>query len=111
MTITAKLPIKRPYQLNEKEMERDYGHENAIDGHYYSNSANNFLNPFVPNAPFLYPLKTSQNLTVFYKFRGQRKGALETNGLNLVHFSAGIYLFKVNNGNTKTVYEFWFLYC
>ena len=22
-------------------------------------------NPFVPNAPFLYPLKTSENLTVF----------------------------------------------
>ena len=69
-------------------MERDHDHENAIDGHYDSNSTNNFLNPFVPNAPFLYPLKTLQNLTVFYKFRGQRKGALETNGLNLVHFSA-----------------------
>ena len=23
------------------------------------------FNPFVPNAPFIYPLKTSQNLTVF----------------------------------------------
>ena len=23
------------------------------------------INPFVPNAPFLYPLKTSKNLTVF----------------------------------------------
>ena len=23
------------------------------------------LNPFVPNAPFIYPLKTSENLTVF----------------------------------------------
>ena len=23
------------------------------------------LNPFVPNAPFLYPLKTSENLMVF----------------------------------------------
>ena len=23
------------------------------------------INPFVPNAPFLYPLKTSENLTVF----------------------------------------------
>ena len=24
-----------------------------------------FVNPFVPNASFLYPLKTSENLTVF----------------------------------------------
>ena len=23
------------------------------------------INPFIPNAPFLYPLKTSENLTVF----------------------------------------------
>ena len=23
------------------------------------------VNPFVPNAPFLYPLKTSENLTIF----------------------------------------------
>ena len=40
------------------------------------------FNPFVPNMPFFYPLKTSENLTVFYVFRGQRKGALETNGLS-----------------------------
>ena len=29
------------------------------------------LNPFVPNAPFLYPLKTSENLTEkTYVFKG-----------------------------------------
>ena len=28
-------------------------------------TACSFINPFVPNAPFLYPLKTSENLTVF----------------------------------------------
>ena len=27
--------------------------------------ANGVINPFVPNAPFLYPLKISENLTVF----------------------------------------------
>ena len=41
------------------------------------------VNPFVPNAPFLYPLKTSENLTVFLRFSdvfsGHRKGALGTN--------------------------------
>ena len=36
------------------------------------------LNPFVSYRPFLYPLKKSENLTVS---RGQRKGALRTNGL------------------------------
>ena len=35
------------------------------------------LNPFVSNAPFLFPLKTSEN-----RFGGYRKGALGTNGLS-----------------------------
>ena len=29
-----------------------------------------FINPFVPNAPFLYPLKISENLTFSNVFRG-----------------------------------------
>ena len=33
-----------------------------------------FFNPFVPNAPFLYPLKT-ENLTVFC-FQGVEKGSI-----------------------------------
>ena len=37
------------------------------------------INPLAPNALFLYPLKTSENLTVFYCFEGV--GALGTNGL------------------------------
>ena len=31
------------------------------------------FNPFVPNAPFLYPLKTSENLKVFLMFSGGRE--------------------------------------
>ena len=31
------------------------------------------INPFVPNAPFLYPLKISDNLTVFWCFQGVQK--------------------------------------
>ena len=31
------------------------------------------FNPFVPNSPFLYPLKTSENLTVFWCFQGVEK--------------------------------------
>ena len=31
------------------------------------------INPFAPNTPFLYPLKTSENLTVFWSFQGVEK--------------------------------------
>ena len=34
-----------------------------------------FINPFVPNAPFLYYVKTSENLTVFC-FQGVEKGCI-----------------------------------
>ena len=34
------------------------------------------LNPLVPNAPFLYPLKTSENVTVFWCFQGVGKGCI-----------------------------------
>ena len=33
------------------------------------------LNPFVPNAPFLYPLKTSENLTENFIFSRSRERA------------------------------------
>ena len=47
----------------------------------YNDAPNNpqhyvFINPFVPNAFFLYPLKISGDV-----FRGSRKGAMGTNGL------------------------------
>ena len=35
-----------------------------------------WLNSFAPNAPFLYPLKTSKNLTVFWCFQGVEKGCI-----------------------------------
>ena len=34
------------------------------------------INPFVPNTPFLYPLKTSENLTVFWCIHGVEKGCI-----------------------------------
>ena len=40
------------------------------------------LNPFVPNAPFLYSLKTSENRRFPGVFRRQRKSALGANGSN-----------------------------
>ena len=34
------------------------------------------INPFVSNAPFLYPLKTTENLAVFWCFQGVEKGCI-----------------------------------
>ena len=59
------------------------------------------LNTFVPNAPFLYPLKTSENLTVFWCFQGVEKECIGNKwvkqelisdrkinvALNLTHFT------------------------
>ena len=43
--------------------------------------------PFVLNAPFIYPLKTSENLMVFWCFQGVDMGALRRNGSrNIFHY-------------------------
>ena len=34
------------------------------------------INPFISNAPFLYLMKTSENLTVFWCFQGVEKGCI-----------------------------------
>ena len=39
------------------------------------------LNAFVSNSPFLYPLKTLENLKVFWCFQEVEKGELGINGL------------------------------
>ena len=35
-----------------------------------------YIKPFVPNATFLYPLKTSESLTVFWCFQWVEKGCI-----------------------------------
>ena len=35
------------------------------------------INPFIPDAPFLYPLETSENLKVFWCFQGVEKRCIE----------------------------------
>ena len=39
------------------------------------------FNPFQTNVPFIYPLKTSENLCFYYAFSGYRNGILGWNGL------------------------------
>ena len=41
------------------------------------------LNPFVPNAPFLYPVKTSENLTVSWCFQGVEKECVGNEWVNI----------------------------
>ena len=41
---------------------------NYLKSRYY------YINPFVPNALFLYPLKTSENCKIFWYFQGVQKG-------------------------------------
>ena len=40
------------------------------------------INPFVPNATFLYPLKISENLRVFGCFLGVEKGCIGNKWVN-----------------------------
>ena len=53
------------------------------------------FNPFVPNAPFLYPLKTSEKLSVFLCFQGVEKECIGNNWL------------KINSIYTKSDNNFW----
>ena len=49
-----------------------------INSLYFHQTSNAYveLNPFVPNAPFFYTLKTSDNLTVFWCFLEVKKGCI-----------------------------------
>ena len=51
------------------------------------------LNPFVPNAPFLYPLKTLENFPFFWCFKGVEKGCFgnEWVTINLELFPSGFH--------------------
>ena len=53
------------------------------------------FNPFVPNGPFLYPLKTSENLAVFWCFQGVKKGCIgnEWFKVNIYHSSCKKYIY------------------
>ena len=42
-----------------------------------------FFNPFVPSAPFLYPLKTSENLKVFLCSQGAEKWCIGNEWVNI----------------------------
>ena len=65
------------------------------------------INPFVPNAPFLYPLKTSGNQKVFWYSEGVEKVCMGTNGLSQFHMSFFMpWFFKwKSNQNLSNLFE------
>ena len=63
-----------------------------------------FINSVVPNAPFLYPLKTSENLTVFWYFQRIEIGWIWNKWVNLqkflalcTQFSLGSFFFSIGD--------------
>ena len=49
------------------------------------------LNPFVPNAPFLYPLKKSENRMIFWCFQGAEEGCIKNKRVNLFQADLPLY--------------------
>ena len=72
MALLRKVAYKKDVHLFfcfRKWLERNKGLKiNLTDGNLIR-----VFNPFVPNAPFLYPLKTSENRDVFWCFQGVEK--------------------------------------
>ena len=54
----------------------------VLINHFYFHSLL-FFNSFVPNASFLNPLKTSENLTVFWCFQAVEKGCIGNKWVNI----------------------------
>ena len=54
------------------------------------------FNTYVPNAPFLYPLKTSENREVFWCFQWVEKGFIWNEWVKMWHFLEGGTYFDLN---------------
>ena len=75
------------------------------------------FNPFVPNASFVYPLKTSENLKVFWRFQGVEKGCIGSKWVNkgltfIVHnalISSMKESGKQNSGSKHACFTSWLL--
>ena len=49
------------------------------------------FNTFVPNAPFLYPMKTPENRKVFLHFQGVEKGCIGNKRVSMYHHTLDKY--------------------
>ena len=69
------------YYFNQNNQEQELC--KVFNGRWHCpllRNENVLLNLFLPNAPFLYPLKTSENFTVFLYFQGVEKECIGKNG-------------------------------
>ena len=61
------------------------------------------FNPFVSNAPFLHPLKTSEKLTIFWCSQGVEKGCIGNKWVNFFRVNPGILKFLI----IRNFHNFW----
>ena len=61
------------------------------------------INPFVPNAPFLYPVKTLENLTVFWCFQGVQEGCIGNEWVNFLKVILITVRFTLEGGAVLTL--------
>ena len=54
------------------------------------------INSFVPNAPFLYSLKTSENRKAFWRFQGVEKGCIGSKWVR-IEYDKTIAIAKISN--------------
>ena len=93
--------LNQPSWLAEKE-NLTFGSPGTRSNH---SKYSDLGNPFVPNAPFLYPLKTSEKFTVFWCFQGVEKGCIGNDWVNIrvlfvllgyeMHNLVNIYVYRV----------------
>ena len=82
------LGLKNFYNTWKIEFIESANRHNIWENVYKANAINwqifelKFLNPFVPKAPFLYPLETSENHTIFWWFHGVEKGSTGNKRVN-----------------------------
>ena len=69
---------------------------------FYTAQKMNFCsNPFVPNAPFLYPLKASENRKVFWCFQGVQKGFIGKHGVRIFSLNVPRCFQEVEKGSIE----------
>ena len=66
-----------------------------------------YINLFVPDAPFTYHLKTSENLTVFWYFQGVEKGCIENKWVKHNYWRIHDLSFTKRRCNSSIIFSFY----
>ena len=87
------LEIERLFHDDSKDINRQ---RNIVRKLTICKMNQGIYNPFVPNAPFLYPLKALENFTAFWYFQGLEKGCIGNEWVNPL-FTTTRYLRETSN--------------